>query len=207
MKCPSLESLTDYADGHLTSAESARIADHLATGCATCVEYHEWYEKVRAITAADDSVAPPPWVMKRAVRIFETRQNRPRLVERIGNLVASLIFDSRALPSIAGVRSTETANRQLLYRAGDYSIDLQVGASQQSRCELIGQVLNESETAFDSVAGLKLELAGQEELRHKTVTDRMGEFRIADIRCGEYDLLIELPQGSITITGLPIIQS
>jgi hypothetical protein len=121
--------------------------------------------------------------------------------------VASLVFDSLDRRALAGTRSTESANRQLLYRAGEYSIDLQVAGAAQSRAELIGQVLREGEVAFDSVAGLKLELAAEGKPSRSTVTDQMGEFALSSIEFGVYDLRIEMPEGSVTIPGLPIDQS
>ncbi len=207
MKCPKFEQLVDYLDNRLTEAESAPVAAHLATDCQTCSETRDWYERMRAITASDESIEPPTWVLKRAVRIFETQHNRPRLVERIGQAVASLVFDSLARPAVAGVRSTETTNRQLLYRAGDYSIDLQVAPSDQSRADLIGQVLREDETTFESVSGLRLEIARGGQKIYSTVTDAMGEFKVSGMDCDTYDLRVELPEGSITVPQLPVTQS
>ena len=207
MKCPKFEQLVDYLDNRLTEAESARVRAHLATDCQTCSETRAWYASVRAITVSDESIEPPTWVVKRAVRIFETQHNRPRLVERIGQAVASLVFDSFARPAVSGVRSTETTNRQLLYRAGDYSIDLQVAPSDQSRADLIGQVLREGETTFESVSGLRLEIARSGEPSYSTLTDAMGEFKISAMDCGVYDLRVELSEGSITVPQLPVTQS
>lgn len=207
MKCPSFEHLLDYLDGLLTPSEAARIEGHLAAGCHECREHREWYENVRAIVASDDSEAPPPWVLKRAFRIIEAQRSRPHLAARVGQIVASLVFDSLARPALAGTRSTESANRQLLYRVGDYSVDLQIATSAESRGDLIGQVLRDGEVAFDSVAGLKLELAAEGRPSRSTVTDQMGEFAINKIDCGVYELRIEMPEGSVTIPGLPVVQS
>ncbi|MGA9771336.1 MAG: hypothetical protein WBV94_20040 [Blastocatellia bacterium] len=207
MKCPKFEQLVDYLDNCLTEADSALISAHLATDCQTCAETRAWYENVRVITASDQSIEPPTWVLKRAVRIFDTQHNRPRLVERIGQAVASLVFDSFARPALSGVRSTETTNRQLLYRAGDYSIDLQVAPSDQSRADLIGQVLREGETTFESVSGLRLEIAHGGKKTYSAVTDAMGEFKISAVDYGTYDLRVELAEGSITVPQLPVTQS
>jgi hypothetical protein len=95
----------------------------------------------------------------------------------------------------------------LLYRVGDYSVDLQIATSAESRGDLIGQVLRDGEVAFDSVAGLKLELAAEGRPSRSTVTDQMGEFAINKIDCGVYELRIEMPEGSVTIPGLPVVQS
>jgi len=207
MNCPSFERLVDFLDERLEEAEAAAVATHLATSCSVCAETTGWYERVRVVAASDDSVAPPSWVFKRALRILDTQRHRPRLTERIGQAIASLVFDSFARPALAGVRSTETANRQLLYRAGDYSVDLQIAPSEHSRADLIGQVLKEGEPSFESVSGLKLDIARSGRIVSSAVTDEMGEFKISSIEQGVYDLRVQLPEGSITVPEMPISES
>jgi len=207
MNCPGFEQLIDFFDDRLSATEAARVESHLALGCASCSETRDWYQQVRQIATSDDSVAPPSWVLKRAVRIFQSRQHRPGLSERIGQAIATLVFDSFARPALSGVRSTETANRQLLYTAGDYSVDLQIIGGQQSHVDLIGQVLKEGETDFESVAGLNLSLAREGKSQRTAVTDQMGEFKISAIDQGLYELQVRLSEGSITIRDLPISQS
>lgn len=204
MKCPSFERLVDYLDNRLSEAEAAPVAAHLAGSCAPCSESREWYHNVRAVAATDDTVAPPPWVLKRAIRVFETHRDRPRLGARIGQAIASLVFDSFARPALAGIRSTETANRQLLYNAGDYSVDLQIAPGDHTRADLIGQVLRESEATFESVSGLRLEIARDGKVEFSAVTDEMGEFKVSGIEHGSYEMRVELSEGSITIPDLQV---
>lgn len=208
MNCPSFEQLVDFLDRRLDGAEAAAVAAH-TTICPACAEVTGWYERVRVVTASDDSIAPPSWVLKRAVRIFDTKRLRPnpRLTERIGQAIASLVFDSFARPALAGVRSTETANRQLLYRAGDYSVDLQIAPSEHSKLDLIGQVLKEGEPSFESVSGLKLDIARSGGVVFSAVTDEMGEFKVSGIEPGVYDLRVQLPEGSIALPDIPMSES
>lgn len=204
MKCPTFERIIDYLDNRLPEAEAARVATHLADDCAVCGESRDWYQRVRIAAASDDTVAPPPWVLKRAVKIFEMQRDRPRLATRLGQAIASLVFDSFAGPALAGVRSTETADRQLLYRAGDYSIDLQIARSEHARADLNGQVLKESDPTFESVSGLKLDIARDARVVLSAVTNEIGEFKISGIELGVYDLRIELSEGNITVPDLPV---
>jgi hypothetical protein len=206
MKCPGFERLIDYLDRRLGGPEADRVAAHLAAGCAECAENRAWYEQVLTITASDDTVEPPQWATKRAFRIFEARRNSPRLIERIGQAAAKLVFDSLSRPALAGVRSTETVSRQLLYRAGDYSIDLQIAPAQHSRADLTGQVLKEGEAAFHSVAGLEVKLSREGELIDSTSANHMGEFTIHGVECGRYDLVVEVVEEEIRIEGLPVEQ-
>jgi hypothetical protein len=105
------------------------------------------------------------------------------------------------------VRSTETANRQLLYRAGGYSVDLQIAPSEHSQLDLIGQVLEEGQTSFESVSGLKLDITRGAGVVFSAVTDEMGEFKVSGIEPGVYDLRVQLPEGSITLPDMPISES
>ncbi|MEW6126166.1 MAG: hypothetical protein AB1757_03810 [Acidobacteriota bacterium] len=205
MKCPGFETLLDYLDGKLAAGESTQVAEHLAGGCAQCAANQNWYTQLTAIAASDESVEPPPWVTKRALRIFETR--KPRLVERLSQAIAVLMFDSFARPAMAGVRSTETTNRQLLYNAGAYSIDLQVAAISGSHADLVGQVLREDEASFESVANLSLELIGEDRKMHQASTNEMGEFTISSIKQGLYHLNIQTSEGNITAADVPVIQA
>jgi len=207
MRCPSFERLIDYVDNRLTGEEAARVATHLAAGCTACAENRDWYERLRAVVTSDDSVAPPPWVLKRAVRVFDGQRRRPRISKRIGQAIASLVFDSFAKPALQGVRATEMANRQLLYRAGAYSVDVQIAQSEHSRADLIGQVLKEGESAFESVCGLKLEIALGDKVIFSAVTDDMGEFKVSGIEHGVYELRIELDEGTITVPDLVVSES
>jgi hypothetical protein len=205
MNCPSFERLIDFLDSRLDEAQAAPVAAHLSTNCTSCNESRDWYLRVKTIAASDDSVAPPAWILKRAVRIFDTERH-PRRATRIRQAIASLVFDSFARPALAGVRSTETANRQLLYSAGDYTVDLQV-ATEQAGADLIGQVLRKGEAGFDSVAGLNLEVKRAGDVVLSARTDELGEFRFSGLEHGVYDLRIELSEGSITVPDLPINQS
>ncbi|HVF89294.1 MAG TPA: zf-HC2 domain-containing protein [Blastocatellia bacterium] len=204
MRCPSFERLIDYLDGRLADGEADRVAGHLASGCQQCAPTRAWYEGLRELVASDDTIEPPSWVLKRAVRIFDEKAARPNLVERLGRAVASLVFDSFAHPSLVGVRSTETANRQLLYHAGEYSIDLQIAPTDGAGVDMRGQVLREGEERFESVTGLKVELGRGNNRPRATFTGATGEFAFQNVEPGDYDLYLETEALGITVYGLPL---
>jgi hypothetical protein len=204
MICPSFERLIDYVDSRLPEEEAAGLASHLANGCRDCEESRQWYERLQSIVASDDLLTPPQWAFNRAIRIFDRPLHRPALAERIAQGIAQLVFDSFARPSLAGVRSTETSNRQLLYSAGDYSIDLSIAPSERTGVDLEGQILNESDPTFVSVSRLKLEIARGEEVLFTVLTDNMGEFKVSRVPQGVYDLRVDLSDGSLTIPAVPV---
>ena len=207
MKCPTFEQLIDYCDGQLDERDAQLIATHFAAGCRKCADNRQWYERVRRVAKSDDSREPPPWVLKRALKLFDKTRWQDRPVDNLGRIVASLVFDSLSQPALAEVRSAEMSDRQLLYRAGRYSIDLQIALCDQSTAELNGQVLRENESGFESVARLPLKLIGKSEEQYAGVTNEVGEFFIQKLNVGYYDLLIETREGSVAVTQLPVKSS
>ena len=124
MKCPQFEDLLDYCDRKVNESEAEAVAAHIASGCQWCAQSVAWYERVSGLAAGDDSQDPPPWVLNRAFRLFHSQV--PTRTDHLGRLVAALAFDSLSNPVLAGMRLVETSNRQLLYRAGEYTVDLQI---------------------------------------------------------------------------------
>jgi hypothetical protein len=126
------------------------------------------------------------------------------LAKRLGTIIATLVYDSLGRPAVAGARSTEPNDHQLLFSADDYKIDLLMASSDEGT-DMRGQVLRESEFLFESTAGIPLELVAGGKMVYSTNTNEMGEFRIRAIDSGQYDLRIEAGEVSITVVGLTIV--
>ncbi len=203
MDCPGFEKMLDYLDGRLAATEASKITEHLASGCASCGSVGDWYRRVKTIATRDDSVEPPGWVLKRAFKAFMA--HRDSYASAVPDQMAAiLVFDSLYRPEIAGVRSTDMAERQLLYSAGGYSIDLQIAHAGVSSVNLMGQILKDGEQGFDSVVGLPLQLVKGGAAAASTITDAVGEFRIDGIILGDYDLYFERRGRRIVIPGVPV---
>ena len=203
MKCPRFATLIDYVDGRLGDDGASLVASHLGAGCLKCGEVRRWYVRVRDVAATDDLIDPPAWVLQRALRLFNAGR-APTAVGKLRQLIARLVFDSLSQPVIEGVRLTQSPVRQLLYRADAYSIDLQIANLEESVAAMHGQVLREGETRFDSVNGLRIELAGEGRVLQSTLTNEMGEFEFAKVRQGDYELRIDMREGTLTIPQLVI---
>ena len=201
MNCPGFEQLIDHLDGRLAPASAAAVERHVTQGCLQCGENVVWYGRVKLVAASDDSVEPPPWVLKRALRVFDSQPGSASLASRV---IASLVFDSLRRPGLAMSRSIGLEDRQLMYEAEPYSIDLQVASLDRARADLTGQILRRGELMFESVSGLSLDLAREGFSVLSTVTNDRGEFRVGALACGNYDLKIEARDVSITIVGLPV---
>jgi hypothetical protein len=142
--------------------------------------------------------------LKRAFRAFDGARNRSRLAARLGSIIATLAYDSLGGPVLAGARTTECADHQLLYRAYDFNIDLLLESSGELM-NLRGQILREGESLFESTAGIGLDLLLEGQLVQSTHTNQVGEFTIPAIDSGRYDLRIEAVEVTITVAGLAIV--
>ena len=205
LQCPVFQELIDFEDGRLDREKARLIERHLATGCPRCTADRSWYERLRSAARRDPSFTPPSWARNRAVLLFEEPREKsapgdPNLFD-----VALLDYDSVGGRPSAGARSSELAERQLVYSAGAFTVDLQIGPAEDSGAEVIGQILQESERGFDSVAGLLVDLVRLEESAWTTVTNGVGEFRMVGVEFGEYELAIYTRGKQIRIPALPIL--
>ena len=153
--------------------------------------------------------APEDWVV-RAKRIWaqapkkgeRTTAATVRALAR--QIVATLSFDSWAQPlAAAGVRSTGSEVRHLLFEAMGRDIDLRIQAA-GGHYRLMGQVLGP-----DSSGTVKLKSADTPAPASLFSADmnELGEFALHDVTRGTYELRLELDDEEILVApvevGLP----
>jgi hypothetical protein len=159
-------------------------------------------ERVRATLAAlrdDASVAPPPAVRARALRLMRQQTiQQPAQPGFFAQLVASLSFDSLTAAATSGVRGSTATPRQLLFAVGSFEIDIQVLA-QGAQLRLLGQVLSRGE---DAVVGEVLLFQHAREIA-STPLDELGEFSFDALAPGSYALRVRMPAAEI---GIPEVQ-
>jgi hypothetical protein len=205
LRCPFFQELIDFKDGRLDLEAASRVERHLASGCSRCTANCSWYERLRSATRSDAGLAPPGWARNRAILLFAEQQEKSLFEGPDLSEVALLAYDSVKDRPSAGARSSELSERQLVYSAAGFSVDLQIGLSEDSGAEVIGQILQESERGFGSVAGLLVDLLSVEESVWTTVTNGVGEFRMIGVDFGEYELTIDTRGKQIRIPTLPIL--
>lgn len=193
----------DWARGAVNAERQAAMREHLDSGCKKCKQAADLWKGVAMAASQEGSYEPP----ESAVRIAKSYAAdlkpapKPSLTARI----AELIFDSTREPALAGVRSLTAAPRQLMYRAGEYTIDLRIerepaamshlAAGAADRILLVGQILS---TAGKSVRNIPVTvLSGVGPLATGT-TNNFGEFHL-DFDSGLRVQLSVSLQGSTTI--------
>ncbi|MBI3962299.1 MAG: zf-HC2 domain-containing protein [Deinococcus sp.] len=185
--------LADYLDGKLAASDQAGLEQHLAH-CASCAAHVAWLRLVTGIMRADHSLEAPQATIQRAIALKQRLRPQPGLLER---LVAALVYDSRSQLGLAGVRQSPTSSYQLLYRAGELDIDLQLFPRASGHWDVLGQ-------ALPAPAGLKVELWQGDSTLASAPASNYGEFRFPSLVPGQYRLALYTGQQQVDITDLVV---
>jgi hypothetical protein len=174
---------------------------------------YTWISGVRDALSAGELVEPPEWVRRRARQVFQSGESRPArtLIERMR---ASLVFDSRQSSAAhAGVRAGAVLDGpwQLLYRGGDVDIDLFVRPNLDGRTMSVrGQALALAGGIIDagSVEALPADvprpLHGGAEPSARSELEPTGEFALANLERGRYDVLVRFGAREIELNDLEL---
>lgn len=150
---------------------------HLESGCGGCAGEVEWLRTVTALAAG--AVEPPAELVAAAKEIFAPPQARTELAgwfDRLEALAASLVFAGTGDLLPMGVRGAASASERRVYKAGAFSIDLELGEDETSGdvSEIVGQISAEDPAVGLDRVVVQLRVAGK--LLGETETNRFGEF-------------------------------
>lgn len=205
MACAPLEDLLALIQGTLEAEPKALVEAHMSSGCGTCAENYRWLTTMLAVTAEDDSFEFSEETIQWSVAQFKAASAALPSKKQI---LAQLIFDNLLPARPVEVRSmaAPTISRQVLYQAGVYEVDLRFEQFEATGAIVIlGQIVSTGKKAGE-LAGLSVEMrnasgAGPEDGKH-TETDSRGLFRLRDVTPGEYDIIIHVPEGELSINGI-----
>lgn len=119
---PALDDLLELAAGHFEAATREHVGR-----CASCQGQIEEIQSIGAALQACDFAEPSEACVLRAIRIPE-QQPRPvaaGLTEKIAQLVRVLAVPAFA-PALAGVRSTASPSRRMLFGSEDIEVEVEV---------------------------------------------------------------------------------
>lgn len=187
---------------HVSFSELADMAESGAPGradslahlaaCRHCNDALEELRKVVNLMGADKTEDAPRDAIARAVNVFRLPAERR---EPSRSIVASLAFDSFTLAPAYGVRSGQTATRQLIYSAPEGDLDLRISSAGDS-WTVSGQVLG------TSCEGGAVELRTEAGPASAAVLNELCEFTLAPVPAGRYNLLLQLADFQLEVPGL-----
>ena len=194
-----LTDLIAFASGDLTGPNAAMVEAYLSVvpeAARTARRLQEVIETLRA----DDTVAPTPQAVRRALGTLQPRPAAPTITTMDClapiRVLARLVFDSRHQPALAGYRGYGSSC-QLAYESHPARVDLQIGphGTPRGTWRLRGQVTSHLDAVVDSVSLLQHR---SDRVVATVVPDGPGRFKIESAP-GVYDLLIELDRGTRTV--------
>jgi len=181
----------EFARPHGDAEHRARVARHLEAGCPECE--HTLRLWAALLSVADQQTSDQP---VEAIRDEMKRLRRPRpepIGERVSRAVA-LVFDSFRQPQLAAVRATGLSPRHLLYKAGRYTIKLEVElGTATDRLSIVGQILNEQDPTGVLRDIAVRALKGSVTL-DRTLTNELGEFHLEPDASERLQLSIDVPE-------------
>jgi hypothetical protein len=188
--------LVDMVEGRLAPEAEAQLRAQIVGDQRANADVR-WLERVVAAMrrAAAWEEEPPPEVVARAVRLFQPR-GLPEPLKPLRRLRAMLDFDSLHRPQPAGIRSGQPLERQLLFTAGDLSIDLRIIPS-GALWSLVGQVLGPSRGGGQ--AALASPAAAAE-----AALNELSEFMLPPVPAGDYTLTLRLADIEVEVDRLQI---
>lgn len=175
----SIEEWVDFARGvdRGTADRAAAMREHLSHGCSECSKTLEKWRHIVNFANQERRYEPPAWAVQAAQthftlhKTFSANDNKGRQFE-----IARLLFDSDLQPASAGVRSTASVVRQLLYRSGSLCIDMRMQPKPGSQSMvLMGQLLDSAKPDH-GMSNVPVSLLCKGDTLSQSRTNGVGEF-------------------------------
>ena len=180
----------DYVRNAVPADQQTLMHSHLQGGCTKCEKIKGLLTKFAAICSREASYQIPR-AAEQQVKAMLGLAKAPRR-SALQRLWASLVYDSLNDPQPVGVRGTHQINRQVLFHAGDYSVDLRFEHEKGSASMvLVGQIANQK-TPDELLANLPVILvAGNREVT-RSISNTFGEFQLEYVPESDLRLLVPL---------------
>lgn len=194
----SVESLLQYLEGEMTSADERESKAHL-DACEDCrAKLADVRRMLQGMRAEDELVDPPQGLMGRLAAAFRRRLTRS---DERSRREAHLQFDSWAQPAAAGVRGT-SHERQLLFSESKWDLDLQiVREGEEDTFALRGQILGE-EMDSGELEGIELRVTDSQGTERRGLTDHLGRFNFAQLSGGRYSVHVFLDEYDVVLDSV-----
>jgi hypothetical protein len=198
----SLEKWVDFARNVIRENEKAKMQSHLQSGCPECLRELNLWRRLQQTAQRESAYEPSDDAVRTVNATFANQRiGRPRSVK---HEVGALLFDSFRSPIFAGVRSSGSVARQLLYGADSYRIDIRIEPQTDSEKVLIvGQILNSTDPD-ERLSRVQVALLKGRRVLSQSVTTLFGEFQMECALEGGFRLMVTLPGGREV--SLPLIE-
>jgi anti-sigma factor RsiW len=164
----------DYVRGLASAGEAKDMESHLAGGCAVCGRLVALLSRIQSDSAEEPDV--PGYLVEAAKAVFP--RHEADTVKRWlswPRLAARLLSDASYGFAPEGTRAISEPMVELVYEAGDYSIELQIEREPDSAAvAIVGAIANRAGAA--AVRDIPVLLVAGNRLMARSETNRSGEF-------------------------------
>ncbi|USN98013.1 MAG: hypothetical protein H6810_07420 [Phycisphaeraceae bacterium] len=191
-----IHDIASLVSGDMGETEASLLRDRIAARPEWRAALEEM-ERLAAFLRAEHGATPSPGALEQAKRSL--RLSRPGLVDRVAEgvrtILASLDFDSRLSPAIAGFRGVADV-AQVAFSAEPCELDLEIHPGHADSSMLRGQIAAEDSDGW--VLGF-VRAGGEEPARVEAAAD--GSFKI-ELPNGSYTIVLE--RGDVRVEAGPL---
>lgn len=199
---PEFSELLDWLEGRLPPEQAQAVAERLETADEASQDDLDWLRLFLQVRRSVQFTTPPPSVreiLRERFAAYTKARQPPGLFQR---LFATLTFDSRAQPAIAGLRSVadEGPQRQLIYTTEAAEIALTVQPTLPNKhFTVIGQIFPAGDIPAHAFSIQLLRDVREVDL---AAADELGEFTFTDLPVGEYEMVVSAGDYEVVIPSL-----
>lgn len=180
------EEWVDFVNGALSTERIQTMQRHLDSDCRRCSKVAELWRHVRQAAKRESAYEAPESAVRHVRNAFTMAQP---LEAKRNFEIPRLVFDSLWQRAAVGVRSTASAPRQVIYRAGEIAIEMQLEREPNSeRINIAGQVSSTARRG-EGLAEIPVIVSSPNGKIAEASTNRFGEFQLSFV-----------PQGSLRIS-------
>lgn len=180
----------DYARNLADTDKNREMQAHLEAGCPKCEKLQQLFSRFALVCARESALEIPRQAEHSVKALFALGKESKR--SAFQRLWATLTYDSAASLQPAGVRGTHQINRQVLFHAGDYSVDLRFEHEKGSTSMvLVGQIANQK-TPEQLMSNLPVILLAGEREVSRSISNSFGEFQMEYVPESDLRLLVPL---------------
>lgn len=182
----------DFARNLVSSEQGQEMNSHLKAGCSKCEKLQKLMTKLVGVCARESALEVPRYAEASVKALAGLgKESRRSAFQR---LLATLSYDSANEPQPVGVRGTHQISRQVLFHAGDYSLDLRFEHEKGSASMvLVGQIANQK-LPDEVMSNLPVILfTGKRELS-RSISNSFGEFQMEYVPHSDLRLLVPLDE-------------
>jgi len=185
----SSEQWTDFVRSTLKQEDTQEMQAHLDSGCEQCKADRTAWIRVTDLAARERAYETPAAAVRMAKAALKLHGHPAR------SPIVKLLFDSFQTPVVAGVRSSSSQPRQMLYGFDDYRVDLRFEPNfDADDALLVGQILS-SDTPAADLGRIEVALTRGEQVLGTAQTNEFGEFQLECDLGGRLELRLTLPGG------------